>query len=113
MPDITASGFKCVVCSATIDKAKFSEFLAPAPNQHHATELELTGSTFPVHIEHRDDVEPDVEEVGHVGAGKVLCSYATHTALSLLESTEDGNVLVFMPGQANIDRCAWCTMHGC
>ncbi len=105
--------FKVIVSSATIDSQTkvFAAFLQPT-NQHIKI-LKVPGSSFPVHVQHMDLVDLDAEQIGSCGVGKVLTAHAIQTAMEILLHTAEGNILVFMPGEAQIKRAlreAWATI---
>ncbi|MDO6425841.1 ATP-dependent helicase HrpB [Thalassotalea sp. 1_MG-2023] len=78
---------KMLVMSATIDTQQVSNYL------HHAPVMSCPGRSFPVTIEYNGQ----------------RSRYLTETVLSVikreLEHEEQGDILVFLPGQADIKRC--------
>lgn len=77
---------KLMITSATMDKGKFSKFFGGAPV------FEIPGRTFPVEIFHSATVVSDFV------AQAVSQSVYVH-----LGSKEEGDILVFMPGQEEIE----------
>lgn len=96
--------FRVVVTSATIDSEaeRFQAYLDPSEDKQQSQILRVEGRSFPVHVEHRDDVYVDAKVLGTAGVGRVLTSYATQTAIDLLGATETGNILIFLPGEGSI-----------
>ncbi|OKY27416.1 ATP-dependent helicase HrpB [Thalassotalea sp. PP2-459] len=78
---------KLLVMSATIDTQQVSSYL------HHAPVMSCPGRSFPVAIEYNGQ----------------RSRYLTETVLSVvkreLEDEKQGDILVFLPGQADIKRC--------
>ncbi|MCR9137199.1 MAG: ATP-dependent helicase HrpB [Alphaproteobacteria bacterium] len=79
---------RLVVMSATLDVARVATLLEGAPV------IESTGRSYPVEI--RYDARPAGERIEHTMANAIR---------SVLES-EDGSILGFLPGQAEIKRTA-------
>jgi ATP-dependent helicase HrpB len=78
---------KLLVMSATIDTAQISNYLNQAPI------LKCSGRTYPVEVE-------------YLGKSTSHLSIQVMKALNhVLTKTVDGDVLVFLPGQADIKRC--------
>ncbi|MDP2562136.1 ATP-dependent helicase HrpB [Psychrobium sp. 1_MG-2023] len=78
---------KLLVMSATIDTEQISRYLGQAPI------MRCPGRTYPVEVE-------------YLGRTKTHLSVQVMKALSsLLENDMDGDILVFLPGQADIKRC--------
>ena len=77
---------KLLVMSATIDTTQISAYLGDAPV------MQVAGRTFPVDLTY---------------AGKASSYLAEHVAKQLQHALTDssGDVLVFLPGQADIKRC--------
>lgn len=94
--------FKVIVMSATIEgqAREYQEFLQPGKQKSKI--MSIAGQTFPVYVQHRSDVEPDKEVVGSGGVGKIISSSALQVALDLIHSNNDGNVLIFLPGESHI-----------
>ena len=82
--------FRLVVMSATLDTEKISAFLG------HAPVLTCDARTHPIHIDYFSRGDKN-ETTGHV------VQAVTH----LIQSSEDdgGDILVFLPGAAEIHRC--------
>lgn len=80
---------KVIVTSATIDPESFARHFA-APDGTPAPVIEVSGRTYPVEIRYRahDDTDDDVD--------------ALLGALGELDRESDGDVLVFLPGEAEI-----------
>jgi len=111
----TAHDVRLVVMSATIGKSggqsvasRFQDFLA-APFGPQPPLLPLTGSAFPVFI--RRCPVPDAPDdgsmasvLGSAGNSAVLASLALQQAVDILQTTTEGNVLVFFPGEGDISR---------
>jgi ATP-dependent helicase HrpA len=109
---------RVIITSATIGSSKevFRNFL----RQHGKSVevVELTGKTYPVFVKRCDismmtgaaagsadaSLHDKTRQLGFAGVGKVLCQVALEQAVELLQSSADGNVLVFMPGEGDINR---------
>ncbi|MFT4134923.1 ATP-dependent RNA helicase HrpA [Microbacterium sp.] len=78
---------KVIVTSATIDPESFAAHFADAAGDP-APIIEVSGRTYPVEIRYRDPAEDDVD--------------AIVAALRELDREPDGDVLVFLPGEAEI-----------
>lgn len=88
-----------VAMSATLDAKPLSSFLA-APYKH------VSGRVFPVDVQY-----------GHAGDERDLDRRVAEAVSSVLRSDDDGDVLVFLPGAAEIRRAgarcsAACKQHG-
>ncbi|KAF0718010.1 Aste57867_1962 [Aphanomyces stellatus] len=100
--------FRVVVTSATIPgptAERFRAFLDPSGLQSTVFEMD-SGPTFPVQVVHRDDLSFDAmqESVGGQGTSKVLGATATQLALDLVQQTTQGHVLIFVAGEAQVNR---------
>ena len=82
---------KLLVTSATIDTAAFSRHFDNAPI------FEVSGRMFPVEVIHQPlaDASDESGDVSYVDA-------AVQTAERLLYETNDGDLLIFMPGERDI-----------
>ncbi|WOQ68988.1 ATP-dependent RNA helicase HrpA [Microbacterium limosum] len=93
---------KVVITSATIDPQSFAEHFADAAGRP-APIIEVSGRTYPVEIRHRpllaDDEVPAYDVDGDEIAGVVA-------ALQELDREPRGDVLVFLPGEAEIRDAA-------
>lgn len=77
---------KLIITSATMDAGKFSEFFGSVPV------FKIPGRTFPVEIFHSANVVCD------------FVAQAVSQAVNIhLGSKEDGDILIFMPGQEEIE----------
>jgi ATP-dependent helicase HrpA len=90
---------KVIVTSATIDPGSFAKHFADAADQP-APIVEVSGRTYPVDIRYRPliaegEAEEDADEVGGIVA-----------ALRELDREPAGDVLVFLPGEAEIRDAA-------
>jgi hypothetical protein len=96
---------KLIIASATIgDMAtELRDYLNDA-GCAKVSALSLPGTSFPVHIEHRDDVDPDPKEIGSGGYGQIICSYAVQTTVDLVRASTEGNILVFLPGSGEVRK---------
>ncbi|MFT4212755.1 MAG: ATP-dependent RNA helicase HrpA, partial [Microbacterium sp.] len=90
---------KVIVTSATIDPESFARHFADAEGRP-APVIEVSGRTYPVEIRYRPLVEP-IEGPG--GDDEVA---AIVTALRELDREPAGDVLVFLPGEAEIRDAA-------
>ncbi|MGE0503262.1 MAG: ATP-dependent helicase HrpB [Rhizobiaceae bacterium] len=79
---------RLVVMSATLDGARVAKLLSPAPV------IESAGRAFPVDIRHRERSPGDLVED------------AVASAIREALATEPGSLLVFLPGQREIERTA-------
>lgn len=80
---------KVIVTSATIDPESFARHFA-APDGTPAPVIEVSGRTYPVEIRYRAHDDDDDEVDALLGA------------LGELDRESDGDVLVFLPGEAEI-----------
>lgn len=81
------SDLKVIISSATLDALKFSQFFDDAPL------YEIPGRRFPVDIYYTTKPEADV-----IAACVV-------TILQIHVTQDDGDILVFLPGQEEIEQC--------
>ncbi|WP_420792762.1 ATP-dependent RNA helicase HrpA [Microbacterium thalli] len=81
---------KVIVTSATIDPESFAAHFADA-NGVPAPIIEVSGRTYPVEVRYRPHDEGDEDDVDGLVA-----------ALRELDRESDGDVLVFLPGEAEI-----------
>jgi len=85
--DAYRKDLKLLVMSATIDTEKIADYLNQAPI------VNCSGRTYPVVME-------------YFGKSKKPLSVQVMKALNhLLQKTVDGDILIFLPGQADIKRC--------
>ncbi|GAA3914628.1 ATP-dependent RNA helicase HrpA [Microbacterium invictum] len=86
---------KVIITSATIDPASFAKHFAAADGTP-APVIEVSGRTYPVEIRYRPADDPDAADDvdGLLGA------------LAELDREADGDVLVFLPGEAEIRDAA-------
>ncbi|KAG2178324.1 hypothetical protein INT44_001474 [Umbelopsis vinacea] len=82
---------KILVMSATLDVEKFSDFFDECPI------FEIPGRTFPVQIIHHQSMKINALKSNFV-------STAVETAFYIHTKEKAGDVLVFLTGQADIDR---------
>jgi HrpA-like RNA helicase len=82
---------KILVMSATLDVEKFSDFFDECPI------FEIPGRTFPVQIVHHQSTKIQSLKSNFV-------SIAVETAFYIHTSEKSGDVLVFLTGQADIER---------
>jgi HrpA-like RNA helicase/8-oxo-dGTP pyrophosphatase MutT (NUDIX family) len=94
---------KIIICSATISFVanQLCDYFK-AGGAMTVAKLELPGFSFPVHVQHRSDLNPDPKEIGTAGFSRVMCSYAVQTAIDMVRQTPSGNILVFLPGAGDI-----------
>ncbi|HWK78143.1 ATP-dependent RNA helicase HrpA [Microbacterium sp.] len=88
---------KVIITSATIDPESFAKHFAGA-DETPAPVIEVSGRTYPVEIRYRgiaDEEEAEADEVS-----------AIVTALRELDREAPGDVLVFLPGEAEIRDAA-------
>uniref|UniRef100_UPI002633D9AF ATP-dependent RNA helicase HrpA n=1 Tax=uncultured Microbacterium sp. TaxID=191216 RepID=UPI002633D9AF len=90
---------KVIITSATIDPESFAKHFADAAGEP-APIIEVSGRTFPVEIRYRghdeeDESTDDIDEVSAIVA-----------ALKELDREDRGDVLVFLPGEAEIRDAA-------
>jgi HrpA-like RNA helicase len=99
---------RVIVTSATIGSSKevFRNFLRESPSKPLPELVELTGKTFPVHVQRRDistmisaaaggadvSLHDKTKQLGFAGVSKVLCQVALQQAVDLLSTSDDGNV---------------------
>ena len=79
---------KLIVCSATLDTEKFSEYFGNAPVFH------IPGRMYSVDVEYVK--EPEVDTL-------VAC---VTKALEIHSTMPDGDILIFLTGQEEVDTCA-------
>ncbi len=84
---------KVIVTSATIDPQSFARHFAPHPDdpQSAAPVVEVSGRTYPVEVRYRPHDEAAEDDVDGLVA-----------ALRELDNEPPGDVLVFLPGEAEI-----------
>lgn len=79
---------RLIITSATMDSTKFSHFFG------HVPIFKIPGRTFPVEIFHSANVVSD------------FVAQAVSQAINIhLANKEDGDILIFMPGQEEIEVC--------
>lgn len=88
---------KVIITSATIDPESFAKHFAAA-DESPAPVIEVSGRTYPVEIRYRGPAEDDADETDEVSA--------IVTALRELDREAPGDVLVFLPGEAEIRDAA-------
>ena len=81
---------KMIISSATIDTEKFSHHFADAPI------IQVSGRTYPVSYQYRD-ADPAAGE-----DEQTIVDQATDEIVSLSDSREEGDILVFMPTERDI-----------
>lgn len=86
---------KVIITSATIDPESFAKHFAP-PGGEPAPVIEVSGRTYPVEIRYRAPSEDESEDEVS----------AIVTALRELDREAPGDVLVFLPGEAEIRDAA-------
>ena len=82
---------KIIITSATIDTEAFSEAFGGAPI------IEVSGRVYPVEVRHWP-----LEELLGAGEDYTYIEGAVQAVEQLLEETQSGDVLVFMPGERDI-----------
>ena len=85
---------KVIITSATIDPEAFARHFA-APGGEDAPIIEVSGRTYPVEIRYRGPEDEDADDVDAIVA-----------ALRELDRESKGDVLVFLPGEAEIRDAA-------
>ncbi len=85
--------FRLIVSSATLDVGRFSSYFSDAPI------IQLEGRTYPVDVRYRppdedEDDDPDLDVM------------ILHAVEELAEELPSGDVLVFLPGEADIKETA-------
>ena len=99
---------KVIITSATIDPESFARHFADA-NGDPAPVIEVSGRTFPVEIRYRpfaepgDSADPEIDERAYDADDEVS---AIVEALRELDREPAGDVLVFLPGEAEIRDAA-------
>jgi ATP-dependent helicase HrpA len=94
---------KVIITSATIDPESFAKHFA-APDGTPAPIIEVSGRTYPVEIRYRGPVEDaDTENAATEPEDEVSAIVA---ALRELDREAPGDVLVFLPGEAEIRDAA-------
>jgi ATP-dependent helicase HrpB len=88
---------RIVVMSATLDAGRLASFL-------DAPIVSVPGRTFPVHIEHLERPDDRKLEEQVRGAVRKLLVRGAEARASAREQKLDGDVLVFLPGAAEIRR---------
>ncbi|PIR74536.1 MAG: hypothetical protein COU35_02110 [Candidatus Magasanikbacteria bacterium CG10_big_fil_rev_8_21_14_0_10_47_10] len=89
---------KVVVASATIDKEKFQNYFGI--KDEHA--LQVEGRLFPVDEHFPDPADLTYAHPSGEEKERPYTTIAIDRILSILESTDDGDILVFMPGLRTI-----------
>ncbi|CAH0157349.1 ATP-dependent RNA helicase HrpA [Microbacterium foliorum] len=96
---------KVIITSATIDPESFARHFATAAGEP-APIIEVSGRTFPVEIRYRAQTDEN-EETGETGSAEEADEVtAIVAALRELDREEPGDVLVFLPGEAEIRDAA-------
>lgn len=90
-------GLRCIVTSATIDAARFSEHFTGA--QGPAPIIEVSGRSYPVEVRYRPAVEDEEGEEPEFTQQIV-------TAVSELLRDQTGDILVFLPTERDIRETA-------
>jgi HrpA-like RNA helicase len=80
---------RIAITSATIEKKKFSDYL---DNSSANNSIEIPGRMFPVDVYYEAEAPID------------FMSAAANKVKQIIDSGEDGDILVFMPGKEEIDR---------
>ncbi|MGO1880442.1 MAG: ATP-dependent RNA helicase HrpA, partial [Microbacterium gubbeenense] len=99
---------KVIITSATIDPESFARHFADQ-NGEPAPVIEVSGRTFPVEIRYRpfadpgENADPDIDERAYDADDEVA---AIVEALKELDREPAGDVLVFLPGEAEIRDAA-------
>ncbi len=95
---------KIIISSATIDTESFARFFDNAPI------VEVSGRMYPVTLYYQP-IDKEKEEAGDI----TIIDAAIESAKFIFESDDTGDVLIFMPGEADIreaiDRlngASWC-----
>ncbi len=95
---------KIIISSATIDTESFSKFFEDAPI------VEVSGRMYPVTVYYQP-IDQEQEEIGEV----TMIDAAIDSAKFIFEADNEGDMLIFMPGEADIretvDRlsgASWC-----
>lgn len=92
LPDL-----KIVVASATLEEEKFTNYFSEAPL------VKVPGRLFPVEVSYHPFDSKD--ELSYTGKQRDYTDHAADVATSILSDTEkDGDILIFMPGEAEIMR---------
>lgn len=84
---------RVIISSATLDVERMSEFFDNAPV------ISVTGRTYPVEVRYRP---PDEEEEDDPD----LAVMVLHAVEELLAESQEGDILVFLPGEADIREAA-------
>ena len=95
---------KVIITSATIDPESFAKHFA-APDGTPAPIIEVSGRTYPVEIRYRGPVDDADDDVASGGEPEDEVS-AIVSALRELDREPPGDVLVFLPGEAEIRDAA-------
>lgn len=95
---------KVIITSATIDPESFAKHFA-APDGTPAPIIEVSGRTYPVEIRYRGPVDDADDDAASGGEPEDEVS-AIVSALRELDREPPGDVLVFLPGEAEIRDAA-------
>ncbi len=92
---------KIIVASATVDQAKFKNYLG-CPNE---AVFDIEGRMFPVQEHYLRDEELFTKETNRDGSKieQPVSSIAGKKAVEILKSTSSGDILIFMPGIRTIE----------
>ena len=96
--------FYVVVASATIDPKEFLKFFEKS-NQEP---LKVPGRVYPVNLHYwpkQDNSNDNDEEDNEIGNIKDLPKFVVNKTLEAVEKFNKGHTLVFLPGQAEIEKC--------
>lgn len=94
---------KVIITSATIDPESFAAHFADAEGRP-APIIEVSGRTYPVEIRYRPLIDEAADEQGEAEPGDEVTAIVT--ALRELDREPAGDVLVFLPGEAEIRDAA-------
>ena len=92
-----------------MDATAFLDYFTAGNSPDEATIVSLEGRAYPVQIAYLNEPIPDLVQVAaevvwsiHV---QVSCFYAFHTSFAERFQQTPGDILVFLSGREEIDRC--------
>eukprot|EP00981_Chlorochromonas_danica_P014047 scaffold7245_cov197-Ochromonas_danica.AAC.7 len=101
--------FKIIIASATLgdrEMGLYLNYFKESIPLCRATTCDASGQQcFPVLTVHRAEAEPDWEEANSLETTKALAVHAVEIALQLIRASDEGNILIFMPGESIINTC--------
>ena len=93
------NNLKVVVMSASINAEKFSQYFGGCPI------IKCKGRTFPVHVFYRPSPYGDKAIFTYLSDYEKMVDHAVDILFKDIITSEEGDVLIFLPGKADIFSC--------